>query len=89
MAALRDIYIYIYILYISLKERVIDWIEVGEFANALFDAGLLTTAEQVVRFITHTYEYTAQYLVWLELNKPKKEDEYFQLFVSEALNRRK
>lgn len=71
------------------KQFKADWIEVGEFAKALFDAGLLTTAEQVVRFITHTYEYTAQYLVWLELNKPKKEDEYFNLFVSEALNRRK
>jgi hypothetical protein len=66
-----------------------DWIEVGEFAKALLDAEILTTPQQVVRFITHTYEYTPQYLVWLELKKPKKEDEYFELFKSEALNRRK
>lgn len=71
------------------KQFKADWIEVGDFAKALLDAEILTTAPQVVRFITHTYEYTAQYLVWLELNKPKKDDEYFELFKSEALNRRK
>jgi len=71
------------------KQFKSDWIEVGEFAKALLDAEILTTAQQVVRFITHTYEYTPQYLVWLELEKPKKEDEFFVLFKSEALNRRK
>jgi hypothetical protein len=71
------------------KQFKSDWIEVGEFAKALSDAEILTTVEQVVRFITHTYEYTPQYLVWLELEKPKKEDESFTLFKLEALNRRK
>ena len=71
------------------KQFKSDWIEVGEFAKALLDAEILTTAQQVVGFITHTYEYTPQYLVWLELEKPKKEDEFFVLFKSEALNRRK
>ena len=71
------------------KQFKADWIEVGEFAQACLDAGLLTTPKEVVRFITHTYEYTAQYLVWLELNKPKVDDEYFELFVMEAFNRRK
>ena len=71
------------------KQFKSDWIEVGDFAKALLDAEILTTAKQVVRFITHTYEYTPQYLVWLELNKPKVEDEFFELFKMEALNRRK
>ena len=71
------------------KQFKSDWIEVGEFAEALLDAGLLTKPTDVVRFITHTYEYTAQYLVWLELNKPKVDDEYFELFKMEAFNRRK
>ena len=71
------------------KQFKSDWIEVGEFAKALLDAEILTTPHQVVRFITHTYEYTPQYLVWLELEKPKKEDESFTLFKLEALNRRK
>jgi hypothetical protein len=71
------------------KQFQSDYIEVGDFSQALVDAEILTTAKEVVRFITHTYEYTAQYLVWLELEKPKKDDEYFELFKSEALNRRK
>jgi hypothetical protein len=71
------------------KQFKSDWIEVGEFAKALLDAGIFTEAKEVVRFITHTYEYTAQYLVWLELDKPKVEDEYFELFKMEAFNRRK
>lgn len=71
------------------KQFKSDWIEVGDFARALVDAGLLTKAEEVVRFITHTYEYTAQYLVWLELDKPKIDDEYFELFKMEAFNRKK
>ncbi len=66
-----------------------DWLEVGEFAKALFDAGCLLKAEDVIYFITHTYKFTPQYLIWLELGKPKENDELYGLFKSEALNRRK
>lgn len=49
-----------------------DYLEIGNFAQALFDVGKLTEATDVVHFIKNTSMYEPYYLLWIELNRPQK-----------------
>jgi hypothetical protein len=64
-----------------------DYIEMGSFAQALFDAGMLLKAEDVVFFIQNTSKFEPYYLLWMELNRPQEGDETWQMFYTEIWNR--
>lgn len=67
-----------------------DYLEIGNFAQALFDAEKLKTAEDVVHFIKNTSMYEPYYLLWIELNRPQKtgnRKETWDMFFTEVWNR--
>lgn len=67
-----------------------DYIEIGNFAQALFDAGKLKSAKDVLHFIKNTSMYESYYLLWIELNRPQKtgpRKETWNLFETEVWNR--
>ena len=49
-----------------------DYLEIGNFAQAMFDAGMLLEAKDVVLFIKNTSLYEPYYLMWVEFNRPQK-----------------
>lgn len=67
-----------------------DWKEVATFLEAMKDAGYFRKIDDVLHFLRKPDSYSPAYLLWLELNKPKKEDKAeFNIFRLELLNRRK
>jgi len=64
-----------------------DYFEIGDFAQALYDVGFLPKADDVLFFIKHTHKYEPYYMLWLELNRPQKGDETWNMFEIEVWNR--
>ena len=67
-----------------------DYLEIGNFAQAMYDVGKLTKAKDVVHFIKNTSLYEPYYLLWIELNRPQKtgdRKETWDMFHTEVWNR--
>ena len=67
-----------------------DWKEMAKFCEALVEAEHFNEVKDVIEFLKSPAKFSRQYLLWLELNKPMKNDKAeFNLFKLELLNRRK
>ena len=64
-----------------------DFLEIGVFAQALFDAGMFLKADDVIFFINNASKFEPYYLIWLELNRPQEGDETWDMFKIEIWNR--
>ena len=69
------------------KQMQEDYLEMGSFAQAMFDVGMLLKAEDVVFFIQNTNKFEPYYLLWMELNRPQEGDETWTMFEKEVWNR--
>lgn len=66
-----------------------DYIEMGDFAQAMSNVGFMLLADDVVYFLKNPNQYQQYYMIWLELNRPKSEsDETFNLFKKEVWERK-
>jgi len=73
-----------------MKQFQEDWDEITQFVQAGRDAGVFRKIEDILFFLHNPDKYKPLYLIWLELEKPQKDNKAdFNLFKLEALNRRK
>jgi hypothetical protein len=65
-----------------------DYLELSDFGEGLYNAGLILTVEDMIYLMKYPDKYSQYYLIWLELSRPINEkDETFELFVKEIWER--
>ena len=65
-----------------------DYLELSDFGESLYNAGLIVTVEDMIYLMKYPDKYSQYYLIWLELSRPINEkDETFELFVKEIWER--
>ena len=65
-----------------------DYLELSDFGESLYNAGLILTVEDMIYLMKYPDKYSQYYLLWLELSRPiNKKDETFDLYVKEIWER--
>ena len=66
-----------------------DYLELSDFAESLYNAGLILNVEDMLYLMKYPDKYQQYYLLWLELSRPISEkDETFNIFVTEVWERK-
>jgi len=66
-----------------------DYLELSDFAESLYNAGLILNVEDMLYLMKYPDKYQQYYLLWLELSRPVSEkDETFNIFVTEVWERK-
>lgn len=72
----------------KVQETIDNWTELGRFIEVMHDAGVLQTAEDVIRAMKFPKLYKQPYMIWVEFKKPNKTSKEFSVFQREVLNRK-
>ena len=72
-----------------MQQIVEDYKEIGSFADCLNIIGYFKTPEDVVKLLKTPNNYKKQYMLWVELDRPKPSSKEFERFGQAVWNREK
>ena len=72
-----------------MQQIVEDYKEIGSFADCLNKIGYFKTPEDVVKLLKTPNNYKKQYMLWVELDRPKPSSKEFERFGQAVWNREK
>jgi len=72
-----------------MTEMVDDYRELGNFADSLNKIGFFKSPEDVVSLLREPNKFRKQYMVWVELDRPKPSSKEFERFGQAVWNREK
>jgi len=66
-----------------------DYLELSDFAESLYNVGLVLYVEDMLYLMKYPDKYSQYYLLWLELSRPiNEDDETFALYKKEVWERK-